>query len=124
MNVTISELVYLPAPEDNGKLMTCSVTTETIAGGVGLYLKDTRVLDIKRNLFNFLYIVFQIHFIIYFLFFYLDAPIVSLSLGAPLDPNNLMKGSDVYLECDIKANPSVKKVEWFHDVSLLFFKAF
>lgn len=28
-----------------------------------------------------------------------------------------MKGSDVYLECDIKANPSVKKVEWFHDVS-------
>lgn len=55
MNVTISELVYLPAPEDNGKLMTCSVTTETIAGGVGLYLKDTRVLDIKRNLFNFLY---------------------------------------------------------------------
>lgn len=50
MNVTISELVYLPAPEDNGKLMTCSVTTETIAGGVGLYLKDTRVLDIKRKL--------------------------------------------------------------------------
>lgn len=49
MNVTISELVYLPAPEDNGKLMTCSVTTETIAGGVGLYLKDTRVLDIKRK---------------------------------------------------------------------------
>lgn len=46
-----------------------------------------------------------------------DAPIVSLTLGAPLDPLNLMKGSDVYLECDIKSNPPVKKVIWFHNVS-------
>lgn len=99
--------------------MTCSVTTETIAGGVGLYLKDTRVLDIKRN-FLWFYFSSQIKkffLILFLLYLFLDAPIVSLSLGAPLDPNNLMKGSDVYLECDIKANPSVKKVEWFHDVS-------
>lgn len=46
-----------------------------------------------------------------------DAPIVSLSLGAPLDPNNLMKGSDVYLECTIIANPPVKRVDWYHNVS-------
>lgn len=28
-----------------------------------------------------------------------------------------MKGADVYLECDIKANPAVKRVEWFQNVS-------
>lgn len=47
---------------------------------------------------------------------FLDAPIVSLSLGQPLDSNKLMNGSDVYLECDVKANPPIKKVEWFHSV--------
>lgn len=46
-----------------------------------------------------------------------DAPIVSLSLGQPLNPNKLMNGSDVYLECDVKANPPIRKVEWFHSVS-------
>lgn len=28
-----------------------------------------------------------------------------------------MKGSDVYLECGIKANPPTKRVEWYHNVS-------
>lgn len=44
---------------------------------------------------------------------------VSLSLGAPLDPGNLIKGSDVYLECDIRANPPAKLIEWYHNVSQL-----
>lgn len=47
-----------------------------------------------------------------------DVPVISLSLGAPLDSQNLMEGSDVYLECDIKANPPAKKIEWFHNVSI------
>lgn len=42
---------------------------------------------------------------------------MSLTLGAPLDPLNLMKGIDVYLECGIKSNPPVKKVVWFQQVS-------
>lgn len=29
-----------------------------------------------------------------------------------------MNGSDVYLECDVKANPPIKKVEWFHSVGV------
>lgn len=48
-NVTVSEVVFLPAPEDNGKIVTCSVTTETINGGAGLFLKDSRILDVKRK---------------------------------------------------------------------------
>lgn len=31
-----------------------------------------------------------------------------------------MKGSDVYLDCDVKANPPIKKVEWYHSVSIIF----
>lgn len=50
-----------------------------------------------------------------------DAPKVFLSLGAPLDPSNLIKGSDVYLECDIKANPPAQRVEWFHNVRIHYF---
>lgn len=52
------------------------------------------------------------------LFYFSDAPNVLLSLGAPLDPTNLIKGSDVYLECDIKANPPAQRVEWFHNVRI------
>ena len=47
----------------------------------------------------------------------IDAPIVTLSLGSNLDPKNLAKGTDVYLECVIEANPPIKKIEWYHNVS-------
>lgn len=47
--------------------------------------------------------------------FRVDAPIVTLSLGSNLDPKNLAKGTDVYLECRIEANPPIKKLEWFHN---------
>lgn len=60
----------------------------------------------------------------YIYIFVADAPIVALTLGAPLDPHSLIKGSDVYLECDIKANPAVKRVEWFHNVSARKFNTF
>ena len=38
-----------------------------------------------------------------------------LSLGSNLDPKNLAKGTDVYLECRIEANPPIKKIEWYHN---------
>lgn len=54
-NVTVSELVFLPVPEDNGKLVTCSVTTDNVAGDTGVFLKDSRKLDVKRKYFlNFM----------------------------------------------------------------------
>lgn len=51
-NVTTSELVFQPAPEDNGKIVTCSITTETLIGGAGLFLKDSRILDVRRTYMN------------------------------------------------------------------------
>ncbi|CAO1420449.1 unnamed protein product [Diamesa hyperborea] len=89
-NLTTSDIVYLPTPEDNGKVIACSVTTEE-QHAPSISIKDTRTLDIKH------------------------APIVTLSLGSNLDPKNLAKGTDVYLECVIEANPPIKKIEWYHN---------
>lgn len=93
-NVTVSELVFVPGPEDNEKSITCSIEYPESEGAT-IRLKDSHVLDVKH------------------------VPVISLSLGAPLDSQNLMEGSDVYLECDIKANPPAKKIEWFHNNKLL-----
>ncbi|KXJ73563.1 hypothetical protein RP20_CCG015559, partial [Aedes albopictus] len=90
-NVTVSELVFVPGPEDNEKSITCSIEYPESEGAT-IRLKDSHVLDVKH------------------------VPVISLSLGAPLDSQNLMEGSDVYLECDIKANPPAKKIEWFHNI--------
>uniref|UniRef100_A0A182PKC6 Ig-like domain-containing protein n=1 Tax=Anopheles epiroticus TaxID=199890 RepID=A0A182PKC6_9DIPT len=93
-NVTVSELVFVPGPEDNEKSITCSISYSE-GDGPTVLLKDTHVLNVKH------------------------VPVISLALGAPLNSQNLMEGSDVYLECDIKANPPVKKIEWFHNNKLL-----
>uniref|UniRef100_A0A182VR04 Ig-like domain-containing protein n=1 Tax=Anopheles minimus TaxID=112268 RepID=A0A182VR04_9DIPT len=93
-NVTVSELVFVPGPEDNEKSITCSISYSE-GDGPTVLLKDAHVLNVKH------------------------VPVISLALGAPLNSQNLMEGSDVYLECDIKANPPVKKIEWFHNNKLL-----
>ncbi|XP_066989859.1 nephrin-like [Macrobrachium rosenbergii] len=44
-------------------------------------------------------------------------PKVTLSLGPHLQADDIKEGDDVYFECDIRANPSFNRVEWFHNVS-------
>lgn len=48
-NVTTSDIVYLPTPEDNGKVIACSVPVEEKNNAPTLSIKDTRILDIKRE---------------------------------------------------------------------------
>jgi hypothetical protein len=48
-NITTSDIVYLPTPEDNGKVIACSVPVEEKNNAPTLSIKDTRVLDIKRK---------------------------------------------------------------------------
>jgi hypothetical protein len=48
-NITTSEIVYLPTPEDNNKVIACSVSTDEL-GMLSQTIKDTRILDIKRKL--------------------------------------------------------------------------
>ena len=46
-----------------------------------------------------------------------DPPKVRLSLGSSIDPDAISEGNDVYMDCEIRANPRVYKVEWSHNVS-------
>ncbi|KAH8305876.1 hypothetical protein KR018_000382, partial [Drosophila ironensis] len=128
-NTTMSELMLIPVPEDNERQVVCSISLNsgitsqqlqeghttvmtTLGNGhTGLYLKDSRVLNVTRK---FPTQQGGNNYYRHKLVNILDAPIVNLNLGAPLDPNNLLKGSDVYLECDVKANPAITRVEWYH----------
>ena len=40
-----------------------------------------------------------------------------MSLGSSIDPDAISEGNDVYMDCEIRANPRVYKVEWSHNVS-------
>ncbi|KAI8037622.1 hypothetical protein M5D96_009786 [Drosophila gunungcola] len=94
-NTTISELMLIPVPEDNERQVVCSISLNAGITSQQLQEGHTTVMTSLGN-------------------GHTDAPIVNLNLGAPLDPNNLLKGTDVYLECDVKANPSITRVEWYH----------
>ena len=50
-------------------------------------------------------------------FFFSDPPKARLSLGSSIDPDAISEGNDVYMDCEIRANPRVYKVEWYHNVS-------
>lgn len=45
-------------------------------------------------------------------------PIVTLRLGSTLKADNIKEGDDVYFECHVKANPTWKKLNWLHNVSM------
>lgn len=113
-NITTSDIVYLPTPEDNGKIIACLVPVEEKTDAPTVSLKDIRTLDIKRKYHVHVFVSFSI-IELFSVSHRPDAPIVVLSLGSNLDPKNLAKGTDVYLECRIEANPPIKKIEWYHN---------
>ncbi|KAH0955172.1 hypothetical protein HN011_009771, partial [Eciton burchellii] len=43
------------------------------------------------------------------------APIASLKMGSTLNPKDIKEGSDVYFECNVRANPRSYKLTWFHE---------
>ncbi|XP_068213785.1 uncharacterized protein [Palaemon carinicauda] len=42
-------------------------------------------------------------------------PVMELTLGQPLEPDNIKEGDDVYFECSIISNPRYLRVDWYHD---------
>ena len=50
------------------------------------------------------------------LLYFSDPPKVRLSLGSSIDPKAISEGNDVYMDCEIRANPKAYKVEWSHNV--------
>lgn len=47
-------------------------------------------------------------------------PIVSLKMGASLNPDYIKEGDSVYFECNTTANPKPYKMTWYHNVSTTF----
>lgn len=45
-------------------------------------------------------------------------PIVSLKMGASLNPDYIKEGDSVYFECNTTANPKPYKMTWYHNVSI------
>lgn len=43
------------------------------------------------------------------------APQLRISYGANIGRDSIREGSDVYLECRVRANPPVKEVFWLHE---------
>ena len=54
------------------------------------------------------------------LLYFSDPPKVRLSLGSSIDPKAISEGNDVYMDCEIRANPKAYKVEWSHNVRKIF----
>ncbi len=46
----------------------------------------------------------------------LDAPRVSLALGASISPEGIHEGGDVYFDCKIDARPKPNRIQWNFDV--------
>lgn len=108
----------MPTRSDNGKSLTCRANNPVVKGGVEeatiklnvfceyfpVHLEDAVILVL-----NIIYLMFELVF--------LDVPILHLSLGSNLNPDDIEEGDDVYFECKVNANPWAYKVVWKHNVS-------
>ncbi|XP_067130560.1 LOW QUALITY PROTEIN: nephrin-like [Centruroides vittatus] len=84
-NVTTSLLTIIPSADDNGKVLTCRSDHPSL---VHDDLQDSWVMNV----------------------FYV--PNITLDFGANIQHTAIKEGSDVYFECNIKANPWVTDVGW------------
>ncbi|KAG8177765.1 hypothetical protein JTE90_011103 [Oedothorax gibbosus] len=88
-NLTVSTFAFTPKTEDNGKSVTCKASHPTLEMEP---IADTVSLNV--------------HFV----------PQLMLALGTSNQNYPAIKeGTDVYFECNIKANPPVSEVTWFVD---------
>ncbi|GIY62522.1 uncharacterized protein CDAR_23861 [Caerostris darwini] len=84
-NLTVSTLHLVPTPNDDGKILSCRAENPAVPNSA---IEDEWTI--------------RVHY----------APIISLALGASISISNIKEGSDVYLECNIRANPWVNDVTW------------
>ncbi|XP_075748340.1 protein turtle isoform X2 [Rhipicephalus microplus] len=84
-NVTTSTVSFAPNTDDHGKYLACRADNPLLSSAG---LEDGWTLNIQY------------------------VPRLSLSLGANMKHKAIREGSDVYLECNIQANPAVSEVGW------------
>ncbi|XP_043273728.1 hemicentin-1-like isoform X2 [Venturia canescens] len=91
-NRTISRVEFVPGKDDDRKLVTCRAENPNVTG---LYLETFWTIDVVYP------------------------PVVSLSLGSTLNPEDIKEGDDVYFECHIKTNPPRSRLTWMHNGDIL-----
>lgn len=90
-----STLTFVPQPSDDGAVILCMAINPELR-------TDKKFNDDRKMTDNMtLNVVYP--------------PIVSLKLGASLNPDDIKQGDDVYFECDIQANPRNRGIWWFHN---------
>ncbi|XP_060523485.1 nephrin isoform X2 [Cylas formicarius] len=87
-NSTTAVLTFVPTREDNEKTLICQAINPMVHGGI-------EEASIKLN--------------VYYI------PILNLTLGPSLNPEDIEEGDDVYFECKVDSNPAAYKVLWKHD---------
>ncbi|XP_026314886.1 neural cell adhesion molecule 1-like isoform X1 [Hyposmocoma kahamanoa] len=85
---TVSTLTYEPDPSDNGVIVKCAASNAAL---------PSRTVEDQIEL-NVVY-----------------SPLVTLSLGSTLNPNEIEESDDVYFECNVRANPKEYRITWFHN---------
>ncbi|KAG8182360.1 hypothetical protein JTE90_010125 [Oedothorax gibbosus] len=84
-NLTVSTLHLVPTPDDNGKILSCRAENPALPQAA---IEDEWTIRVNY------------------------APIINLAFGANIKASTIKEGSDVYLECTIRANPWVSEVQW------------
>ncbi|XP_059051651.1 hemicentin-2-like [Achroia grisella] len=84
---TVSRLTMLPQPEDDGAVIRCRA--------------DNPVLSVALEDSFRMTVVYR--------------PVLAMSLGSTLNPNDIKEGDDVYFECNIRANPKEHRISWYHN---------
>ncbi|CAH0400438.1 unnamed protein product [Chilo suppressalis] len=85
---SVSSLTLTPMPSDNGAVIKCVASNPSL---------PTKAIDDHIQL-NVVY-----------------SPVVTLSLGSTLNPQDIKEGDDVYFECNVKANPREHRISWYHN---------
>ncbi|KAG5676002.1 hypothetical protein PVAND_005857 [Polypedilum vanderplanki] len=91
-NITKSILNFVPTTDDDGKLITCRAENPKVSG---LFLETTWKIEV------------------------IYPPLVNLRLGSTLIVDDIKEGDDLYMECQIQANPKFSKMYWMHDGILI-----
>ncbi|XP_032522473.2 nephrin-like [Danaus plexippus] len=84
---SISKLTMLPQPEDDGATIRCRADNPILR----VALEDSVRLSVVYK------------------------PVLTMSLGSTLNPNDIKEGDDVYFECNIRANPKEHRISWYHN---------
>jgi len=84
-NVSTTTVIFIPDESDQGKFLSCRAEN--------VQLSSSAVEDQWK---------LEVHYL----------PSVSLKMSSTLDGDLIRKGDTVYLQCEVKANPSVHTIHW------------